>query len=466
MPEKYVIHPKPAPPRFRFMGKFGIIDWREDCSSCHNCVKRKCVFDLYRDETRALQEETGFMDYIYQCKGCLVCVQNCTKNILTRLVNPEYEALGDKYYSPDIILSTWYQAETGGIPVSGSGYGGKFTGTGFDSMWTDMSEIVRPTRDGIHGREYINTGVEIGSKLPHLAFDEHNDLAVSPPRRVANPIPLIFDAIPENFNRGAVLSSIVEAGAGMGVLSIVKLKDISGDLAKHMNRIIPLIDEYTPQAAGRIADAPIVLIPDSKDVFSVIKAIKADNGNRIAAVRVKAMPGSQDRIAELAKNGTEAIQLTFDKHGYEQAPVRPRHMRHVLQDIHNRLVKEGVRDQVTLMSSGGIALAEHMAKAVICGADLVAVDLPLLVALECRLCMECEKGEACQIRLDEIDPAYARNRIVNLIHAWRNQLLEMLGAMGIREARRLRGETGRCMFFEDIERESFGKLFGKRKEGV
>ena len=39
----------------------------------------------------------------------------------------------------------------------------------------------------------------------------------------------------------------------------------------------------------------------------------------------------------------------------------------------------------------------------------------------------------------------------------------MLGAMGIREVRRLRGETGRCMFFEDLERDTFGRLFGKRK---
>ena len=39
----------------------------------------------------------------------------------------------------------------------------------------------------------------------------------------------------------------------------------------------------------------------------------------------------------------------------------------------------------------------------------------------------------------------------------------MLGAMGIREVRRLRGETGRAMFFEDLEREAFGRLFGKRK---
>ena len=41
--------------------------------------------------------------------------------------------------------------------------------------------------------------------------------------------------------------------------------------------------------------------------------------------------------------------------------------------------------------------------------------------------------------------------------------IEMLGAMGIREARRLRGETGRAMFFEDLEEATFGRLFGRRK---
>ena len=40
-----------------------------------------------------------------------------------------------------------------------------------------------------------------------------------------------------------------------------------------------------------------------------------------------------------------------------------------------------MRDEVTLIASGGIALAEHMAKAIICGADLVAIDIPLVVGL-------------------------------------------------------------------------------------
>jgi len=38
-----------------------------------------------------------------------------------------------------------------------------------------------------------------------------------------------------------------------------------------------------------------------------------------------------------------------------------------------------------------------------------------------------------------------------------------MGAMGMREARRLRGDVGRAMFFEELEEEIFGTLFGSRK---
>jgi glutamate synthase domain-containing protein 2 len=62
--------------------------------------------------------------------------------------------------------------------------------------------------------------------------------------------------------------------------------------------------------------------------------------------------------------------------------------------------------------------------------------------------------------LSSIDSGWGSNRIVNLIAAWHNQLLEMMGAMGIREARRLRGEQGRIMFREDLEADTFARLFG------
>jgi len=462
VPTKYHIHTKPARPRVRPVGKLGIVDWREDCSACHNCVKRACVYGLYRDESERLRNENGYLDYLYQCKGCLTCIQNCTKNLLSRVVNPEYRRLGDEYFTPDIILTTWYQSETGSIPVSGSGYGGPFSGNGFDSMWTDMSEIVRPTRDGIHGREYINTSVDIGRKLSHLSFHDR-DLCAVPPPLLTSPLPIIFDVLPRHWNRGAVLPSILAAASALGLFTIVPQKPLTAHRSTDRHNIIPLLDGRGLLNHGSIAGAAIVAIEDREDIVEVQAMLKRRTPDQIVAVRVATGAGCAERVLTLARQGAEVIDLIFDRHGKEQVRPYPRHMRDVIREVHGALVKDGTRDQVTLMSSGGIAMAEHVTKAILCGVDLVTIDLPLVVALECRLCGECKHDALCPIALEQAEPAYATQRIINLMGAWHSQLIEMLGAMGIREIRRLRGETGRCMFFEDLERNTFGRLFGKRK---
>jgi len=460
VPAKYSIHPSHAAPRLRPVGKLGIVDWREDCAGCHNCVKRACVYGLYRDEADTLRSEIGYLDYIYQCKGCLNCIQNCTKNILTRVVNPEYRRLGDDYFTPEMILATWFQAEAGHIPVSGSGYGGPFSGPGFDSMWTDMSEIVRPTRDGIHGREYISTSVDIGRKLPYLSFREGQPGAPPPPL-VENPLPVIFDCIPPHWARGPVLAAVARAATKIGTRAVIHQAHIAAGVAVDQH-VIPLVDDAA--AAESLVAVPLVMVSDCEDIAAVQAALKGQNADRIVAIRMQASPASAERVRRLVQEGAEVLHLVFDAHGKERAPERPRHARDVLREIHRALVKDGTRDEVTLVASGGVALAEHMAKAIICGADLVAIDVPLLVALECRLCGQCRRGEPCPIDLEHIAADYAVQRIVNLISAWHQQLIEVLGAMGIREVRRLRGEAGRAMFFEDLERDSFGRLFGKRKD--
>ena len=66
--------------------------------------------------------------------------------------------------------------------------------------------------------------------------------------------------------------------------------------------------------------------------------------------------------------------------------------------------------------------------------------------------------QPCPAEIGSADRAYAAQRMVNLMGAWHSQLIEVLGAMGIREVRRLRGEVGRAIFMEDIEKEAFGDL--------
>ena len=142
---------------------------------------------------------------------------------------------------------------------------------------------------------------------------------------------------------------------------------------------------------------------------------------------------------------------------------KPRFLKEMIREVHMKLVGNGVRQTVNLVFSGGIAMAEHMAKAIICGADAVSLDVPLLVALECRLCNRCVKGKPCPVELEKAESGWGSQRIVNLMGAWRNQLIEVMGAFGMREARRMRGEVGRSLWFEDLERESFGPIFGERK---
>jgi hypothetical protein len=189
-------------------------------------------------------------------------------------------------------------------------------------------------------------------------------------------------------------------------------------------------------------------------------------------VRMTLSPKSANRIIELSENGLKVVHLCADLHGCERIDggLPGRHVKDALREIHTRLVEKGLRDEITLLASGGIALAEHMAKAIICGADLVAVDTALLVALGCRVCRGAHSllldgadshtvnQTGCPAGIGSLDSAYASQRIINLMGAWHSQLIEVLGAMGIREVRRLRGEMGRAIFMEEIEKEAFGDL--------
>ena len=130
-----------------------------------------------------------------------------------------------------------------------------------------------------------------------------------------------------------------------------------------------------------------------------------------------------------------------------------------------------VRAPLPYVSRGGVKLAAALDAFRLDVSGLVAADIALLVSLGCRVCPGADlvpggsegpcrppDGLSCPVACAAGDPPYAARRMVNLMGAWHSQLLEVLGAMGIREVRRLRGETGRAIFMEDIEKEAFGDL--------
>jgi ferredoxin len=466
MPKKYDIETKKVVPRLPKIGKFGVVDWREDCARCHNCVKKACVYDRYRQEMQYIKNLDEFTGMFFECMGCFSCVQKCTKGLLALTANPEYERMGNGYYTPDIILTTWNQAETAAIPVSGAGYRGKFTGAGFDSMWTDMSEIVRPTRDGIHGREYISTSVDIGRK-PRLLSFEDNKLTTPLPPLVNLPIPILIDMFPEKYQFSNLVPMLLAVAVKTGTMMIVDWSQhslLGTYKEKYLPNIMFYVGKDTPlPPPDMLKKLRLIEIGDSHETAQRIHAIKAVNPDLVVAVRIELDSRGEERSIELGYNPViEAIHIVSDINGNQAGAEKPRFIKDMTRFIHTSLVKGGIRDEVTVIASGGIALAEHMAKEIICGADAITINMPLLIGLECRFCSSCRDGFDCPAKIDNITAQYGVGRMTNLIAAWHDQLIEVMGAMGMREARRLRGETGRALFFEDIEEETFGRLFGKR----
>ena len=334
-------------------------------------------------------------------------------------------------------------------------------------MWTDMSEIVRPTRDGIHGREYISTAVDIGRKPSLIHFSSAKPAEGLPPL-VNIPMPMIIDMMPAAYRIPQLLPIFKTVATQTGIILIVDSKDwelVGNDIEQYLPNLAFYLGTGAALPSRELLQKmKLVEISDDDKIDQRIKELKNINPSIVIAIRIDMDVKGPERAIELAqKKNVEVLHLVADINGDQTGVKTPRFIKDMVRQVHNSLIESGIRNEITLMAGGGIALPEHMAKQLLCGADLVTINLPLLIALECHLCATCKPGDSCPARIDEIDSKYGVGRMVNLIAAWHDQLIEMMGAMGIREVRRLRGEVGRALFFDELEEATFGKLFGSRK---
>jgi ferredoxin len=466
MPKKYHIHAKVTPLNLDYVYKFKI-ERGENCINCGKCTK-VCIYEAHKrgkdGDPRIMADPNTVL-----CRNCFRCIQECPRGALEKSLDKDFLNIGGSYWKSDMFITLWKQAEDGKVPVTGAGYRGPFTGPGFDSMWTDMSEIVRPTRDGIHGREYISTSVELGRKLNHLTFDEKGKLLSKIHHTIDIPIPIIFDFPKDNLSPN-VKVALVSAAAELNTCIVLSADDIKADIKKYIKNIIPLIShKEIDKHQGLIKSVRFVALDYNEEILSALPAlqdkIKKIN-NVLTIIRVPASKSVEEIVSRLAHSGAEIIHVVANYRGQENngsADTNQRLAKDIIRAVHLKLVEDRIRDEVTIIFSGGIAMAEHVPKAMLCGADLTAIDLPLLIAIGARLYEEPEKILVFPEGLEKIPVRTVMQRIINLMGAWHSQLLEVMGAMGIREARRLRGETGRAIFFEEIDNDTFGKIFKKRE---
>jgi hypothetical protein len=458
--QRYTIHPEPAtnlathPNRFQVrvsrigLAKLLLRELLQTRGDMRVVTSRPCMYGVFSGPVG------GFAPQPEHCVGCLRCTVQYPDMVEVR-PNPDRLTLGDSYFTPDMVDTVIYEASTGHVPVRGAGYGGAFGGPGWDGMWTDMSEIVRPTRDGIHGREFISTSVDLGSRPTLIQFDGEGKPAMQSSRWVSLPIPMLLE-LPVPDNR---LARTLQTAAMALETRLVLPLDQALTAGLDGRALVPIVK---PEQLGRLAE--LTHGPDMVELTQWDPKIAGQLREAYPHLTL-GMRSTFDEVdpARLVGEGVDFLHLAADHHGGTAQGF----VLDAIRRVHNELVAAGLRERVSLIGGGGIAAAEHVPKAIICGLDAVVLETPLLVALQYAFV-----GEVCDRTQVQITPVsfpetWGRQRIINLIGSWRDQMLEILGAMGLREVRRLRGEIGRAMFMVELEREAFAGIegFGGQSDG-
>ena len=448
MYERYHVPKNEMPPLGEPFSKSSVIrDAR--CMNCGRC-KDACIYTVH--ERSATDPRVMADPKSYLCKNCLRCVEECPQRALSVELSKSYLELGGGLWTPQRVVTIWNEAWTGKIPVFGAGYRGMFSGTGYDSMWTDMSEIVRPTRDGIHGREFISTSIDLGKRVDYLEFDASGKLTTKMPNFVEIPIPMILDLTRLDLAAPAK-KGLMQAAKALGTLFIAPAE---GDLPNGRNgSMVPAFSAGKTSARPELPDPKMVEMEYSPDWASDLKALKQRFGVPVG-IRVQARSGIEKLAVELASSEADIIHLLYDEQSKE---TEGRLAKDSLLAVNRALANASLRERVSIIAGGGLAAAEHVPKSLLCGADAVTMERALKVALGCHACADCNK-DRCTVDQNGITSDWSKWRAVNLVGAWRDQLLEIMGAMGVREARRLRGESGRAIFYEETEKDAFADIKG------
>ncbi len=399
----------------------------------------------------------GFAPRPEHCVGCLRCTTSYPEWVSVQ-PNPERKKLGDSYFNFTYVNAVAYESQSGRVPVRGAGYRGEFGGEGWDGMWTDMSEIVRPTRDGIHGREFISTSVDIGTKPNHLIFDGNGDPAGEVPNTFSLPLPILFDAPPPHTGTATLYKILSQAASELDTLVMLPPRAII-DYNLRGPHLVPLLTPADRDLLRILPSTPRLIMVDgwTPDVDRTLyDEIHARFPHALIGLRTPFVSG--DDLLALVNMGIRLFHMTANYHG---SGPRGEFIFDLIRAAHLTLAGAGIRETVTLLGSGGIIAAEHVPKAIIAGLDAVVLDTPLLVALQARFDGDFLHPRQTTLRLPKtLNAPWGVQRLKNLTASWRDQLLEILGAMGLREVRRLRGEIGRAMFQKDLERDAFGDIEG------
>jgi Glutamate synthase domain 2 len=247
--------------------------------------------------------------------------------------------------------------------------------------------------------------------------------------------------------RGAAIEIKVGQGAKPGIGGHLPGEKVCADVS--CTRMIPL-------GSDAISPAPHHDIYSIEDLAQLVRSLKeATNWEKPVFVKIAAVHNVAAIAAGIARSSADAVVIDGFKGGTGAAPKVFRDnvgipIEAAIAAVDQKLNDQGIRNEVSIIASGGIRNSGDLAKSIALGADAVYIGTASLIALGCRVCGNCYRG-LCPWGIatqkpelvNRIDSDVGAENVANLIHAWTLELSELMGAAGLNSIESLRGNRER-----------------------
>ena len=468
--------------------EFEIVRNDTRCIRCRVC-ERQCSNEVhsYNEEHKVMISDEA------KCVNCKRCVTLCPTRAL-KVVKSDCRFRENANWTDDTIKEIYKQAESGGVLLSSMG-NPKPLPVYWDKILINASQVTNPSIDSL--REPMETKVFLGKKSEKIKKDERGNIICDASPQLELSMPVMFSAMSygsisynaheslaraatelglyyntgegglhEDFyvygpntivqvasGRFGVYKDYLEAGAAVeikmgqgakpGIGGHLPGAKIVGDVSK--TRMIP-------EGSDAISPAPHHDIYSIEDLRQLVYSLKeATEYKKPIIVKVAAVHNIAAIASGIARSGADIIAIDGFRGGTGAAPTRIRDnvgipIELALASVDQRLRDEGIRNNVSLVVGGSIRSASDVVKAVALGADACYVATAALLALGCHLCRTCQSGKcnwgiATQRPelIKRLNPDVGSKRLVNLMTAWKHEIKELLGGMGINSIEALRG---------------------------